>query len=203
VEKFTYEESNIINSLDKPIEEINMNLVNSIVNKMLQNSDYEELIKLLNLLNDFAKIPKNIVCRLIRDNNKEYAFVFLENEDILYFLTNEKKNKLKTFLNVPEVNIKLSESFDYYYNLLFKQGVRQWKSTKINDDIIEHTFIRYNKLIRIKLKEIKENDIVVSCINYRNYNLSEEEQILKVIDYLNDYGFNIDRNINNAAIIKN
>ena len=38
-------------------------------------------------------------------------------------------------------------------------------------------------------------------INYKNYNLTEKEQILKGIDYINDYGFNINRNIKNDAII--
>ena len=45
--------------------------------------------------------------------------------------------------------------------------------------------------------------VVVSCIMYSNYYLSEEEQILKGIDYINEFGFNIERNINNKNIIKN
>lgn len=202
MEKYTEEEINLINSICKPIDNIDMVLVNSIVNKLLSKKEYEELIDLLNTLFDFAEIPKNIVDKLIEENNKECVSVFLENEDSLYFLTNEEKNKLKEFLNVCEVNIKLKESYDYYYNLLFKRGIRHFKSIKISDRIIEHIFTRYNKLIRIKLIEIKEIGVVVSYINYQNYNISKDEQLLKGIDHINEYGFNIDRDIKNDAIIK-
>ena len=42
----------------------------------------------------------------------------------------------------------------------------------------------------------------LELIDYKNYNLTENEQLLKAIDYINEYGFNIDRNINNDDIIK-
>lgn len=197
MKKYTDEETNLINSLNKPINNIDMTLVESVVNKLLLNKDCVELIYFLNALYDFAEIPKDMVDKLIVENNKECISIFLENEDILYFLTNAETNKLKSFLNVNEVNIKLRGSYDYYYNLLFKKGVRHLKLIKINDEILEHTFTKYNKLIGIKLKEIKDIGLVVSCINYRNYNMSEEEQILKAIDYINDYDFNIVRDVNN------
>ena len=197
MKKYTDEETNLINSLNKPINNIDMTLVESVVNKLLLNKDCVELIYFLNALYDFAEIPKDMVDKLIVENNKECISIFLENEDILYFLTNAEINKLKSFLNVNEVNIKLRGSYDYYYNLLFKKGVRHLKLIKINDEILEHTFTKYNKLIGIKLKEIKDIGLVVSCINYRNYNMSEEEQILKAIDYINDYDFNIVRDVNN------
>ena len=202
---YTDEEINLINSLCKPINEIDMNLINNIIDKMLLNGDYEELINFLNSLYDFAEIPNNIVDKLISENNKKCISIFLENEDILYFLTDEEKNRLKTFLNACEINVKLRETYDYYYKLLFKQGVRIWNcdSKIINDKIIEHKCTRYNKLINIKLKEVKDIGVIVSCIIYTNYNLSEEEQLLKEIDYINEFGFNIDRDINNSAIIKN
>ena len=38
-------------------------------------------------------------------------------------------------------------------------------------------------------------------INYKYYNLSKEEQLLSVIDYINEFGFGIDRNLNNDNII--
>lgn len=119
------------------------------------------------------------------------------------FLNEEEKDKLKTFLNVQEINIKLNNSYEYYYKLLFKQSVRirHSNSKRINDNIIEHSYTRYNKLIKFKLKEVKNVGVIASCIIHENYNLSEEET-LKVIDYINEYGFNIERYINNDAIIK-
>ena len=81
---FTYEEINLINSLNKPIDKIDMDLVNLIIDKMIQYKNYEGLINLLNNLYDFAQIPKDISNRLIIDNNKECISAFLEKEDVLY-----------------------------------------------------------------------------------------------------------------------
>ena len=203
MEKYTNEERSLIDNLNKPTNNINMTLVESIVNKLLLNKECMELIHFLNNLYDLAEMPNDIVAKLIKENNKECVSIFLENENILFFLTNVEINKLKSFLNAHEVNIKLKESYDYYYNLLFKQDVRHLKSTKINDEILEHTFTKYNEQIGIKLKEIKDVGLVVSFTNYRNYNMSEEEQILKSIDYINSYNFNINREVDNETIIRN
>ena len=202
MQDYTEEENNLINSLCKPIDNIDETLVRSIIDKLMNNKNFEELIHFLNSLNDFAKVPENIVDRLINLNNKECISIFLENEDILYFLNANEKNKLKKFLNVYDVNIKLKESYNYYYRLLFKQGFRHFKSIKTNDRITEHLFTRYNKLTRIRLKEISNIGIVVSYIDYKNYNLTENEQLLKAIDYINEYGFDIDRKLNKDNIIK-
>ncbi len=202
MQDYTEEENNLISSLCKPIDNIDETLVSSIIDKLMNNKNFEELIHFLNSLNDFAKVPENIVDRLINLNNKECISIFLENEDILYFLNANEKNKLKKFLNVYDVNIKLKESYNYYYRLLFKQGFRHFKSIKTNDRITEHLFTRYNKLTRIRLKEISNIGIAVSYIDYKNYNLTENEQLLKAIDYINEYGFNIDRKLNKDNIIK-
>ena len=142
---------------------------------------------------------------LIQDNNKKCISIFLEKEESLYFLTEKEKNKLKEFLNAQEINIILDKSYDYYYKMLYDQGIRTWNSNTIkkDDNIVEHKFTRYNKLIKIKLKEVKNIGVIVSCVIYSNYNLSNEEQILNDIDYINEFGFNIERNINNINIIKN
>ena len=202
---YTEEEKNLIKSLNRPIDNINETLVSSIVDKLLDNKDFEELIHYFNSLYDFAEVPKNIVDKLILENNKECIAEFLENEDSLYFLNKSEINRLKNFLNVPEINIRLEKDYDYYYNFLYNQGIRNWQSDtiKINDDTIEHVLTRYDKLIRLKLKEVKNIGVVVACTIYSNYYLSEEEQILKGIDYINEFGFNIERNINNKNIIKN
>ena len=201
---YTEEEKNLINSLNRPIDNINENLVKSIVDKLLENKDFEELIYFFNSLNDFAEIPNNIVDKLILENNKECIAKFLENEDSLYFLNENDISRLKNFLNVREINIKLEKTYDYYYKFLYNQGVRNWKSNtiKTNNDIIEHKLTRYNKLIKFKLKEVKNIGVVVACTIYSNYYLTEEEQILKGIDYINEFGFAIERNINNKNIIK-
>ena len=202
MQDYTEEEKNLINSLNRPINNIDETLVSSIVNKILENKNFEELIHFLNTLNDFAKVPENIVDKLINENNKECKSIFLENEDILYFFSANETNRLKEFLNAYGVNIKLKETYDYYYKLLFKQGFRHFKSIKINDRITEHLFTRYNKLTRIKLKEITGIGVVVSYIDYKNYKLTKNKQLLKAIDYINEYGFNIDRKLNNDNIIK-
>ena len=201
MEIYTEEEMDLINSLNKSINNIDNKIVDSIINKMIANSEYEELIAFLNNLNDFGEVPKNIIDKLIDTDNKECISTLLENESILYFLTKEEKKKLKDFLNVSEVNIKLDKPYDYYYQLLFKQGVRNWH-TKIINNTIEHTFIKYNKQINIKLKEVKDIGVVVSCIIYSNYNLPLDEQTLRVIDYINEFGLDIERDINNKNIIK-
>lgn len=201
MKKYTDKELDFINSFNKPIDNIDMNLVNSILNKMLLNGYYEDLINFLNDLYDFAEIPNDIVDKLISEDNKKCVSVFLENENQLYFLNDGEKDKLKAFLDVREVNVKLSESYDYYYKLLFEQKVRNWKSVKIDDNVTEYTYIRYNKPINLKLREGKDIGVIVSCVLYANYDLSKEEQVLKEIDYLNEYGFNIERNINNDAIL--
>lgn len=202
---YTEEEKNLIKSLNRPINNINEALVSSIVDKLLDNKNFEELINYFNSLYDFAVVPKNIVDKLILENNKECIAEFLENEDSLYFLNKSEINRLKNFLNVREINIRLEKDYDYYYKFLYNQGIRNWQSDtiKINDDTIEHVLTRYNKLIRLKLKEVKNICVVVACTIYLNYYLSEEEQILKGIDYINEFGFNIERNINNKNIIKN
>lgn len=205
MKKYTEEEITIIKSLHKTTKNINIDLVNNIINKMLLNNDYEELIIFLNNLHDFTEPPIDIVEKLISNNNKKCISIFLENEESLYFLTNEEINKLKSFLNVHEINIKLKKTYDYYYKLLYEQDVRIMTADakKINDHIIEHKCRKYNKLIKLKLKEVKDIGVIVSCIIYTNYNLSEEEQLFKCIDYINEYNFNIDRDTNNSAIIKN
>ena len=202
---YTEEEKNLIKSLNRPIDNINETLVSSIVGKLLDNKDFEELIHYFNSLYDFAEVPKNIVDKLILENNKECIAQFLENEDSLYFLNKSEINRLKNFLNVREINIRLEKDYDYYYKFLYNQGIRNWQSDtiKINDDTIEHVLTRYNKLIRLKLKEVKNIGVVVACTIYSNYYLSEEEQILKGIDYINEFGFNIERNINKKNLIKN
>ena len=202
---YTEEEKNLIKSLNRPIDNINETLVSSIVDKLLDNKDFKELINYFNSLYDFAEVPKNIVDKLILENNKECIAEFLENEDSLYFLNKSEINRLKNFLNVHEINIRLEKDYDYYYKSLYNQGIRNWQSDtiNINDDTIEHILTRYNKLIRLKLKEVKNIGVVVACTIYSNYYLSEEEQILKGIDYINEFGFNIERNINNKNIIKN
>ena len=201
MKKYTLEEKNLINFLDSPIDSVDELLTRSIVDKMLDNNDYEQLIHFLNTLYDFTKVPNDIVDKLINYNKKECISIFLENEDLLYFLSDDEKNKLKNFLNVYEVNVKLKKSYDYYYDLLFKQGFRSFKSIKINDKVTERLFTKYNKLTKIKLKEIDGIGVVVSCINYKYYNLSKEEQILNAIDYINKFGFNIDKKLNSDNII--
>ena len=204
MKNYTEDEKKLINSLNRPIENIDKSLINSIVDKMLYNNNYEGLLNFLNTLNDFADVPNDIVDKLLKTNNKECVAEFLDNENFLYFLNLEEKNKLKSFLNVHEINIKLENTYDYYYKMLYKQGIRNWHNDilKINDDITEHILTRYNKSLKLKLKEVKKIGVVVSCIVYSNYYLSEEEQILSGIDYINEFGFNIERNINNKNIIK-
>lgn len=201
MKNYTEEEKKLINCLNRPIDNVDESLISSIIDKILYNNDYEELIHFLNAIYDFANISNNLVDKLITDNNKECISIFLENEDILYFLSKYEKDKLKIFLNVQEVNIKLKEPYDYYYDLLFKQGFRSSKSFKINNKITEHLFTRYNKSTKIKLKEIDGIGVVVSYINYKYYNLSQEEQILDAIDYINKFGFNIDKKLNSNNII--
>ena len=116
---YTEEEKNLIKSLNRPIENINETLVSSIVDKLLDNKDFEELIQFFNSLYDFAEVPKNIVDKLILENNKECIAEFLENEDSLYFLNKSEINRLKNFLNVREINIRLEKDYDYYYKFLY------------------------------------------------------------------------------------
>ena len=61
---YTEEEKNLIKSLNRPIENINETLISSIVDKLLDNKDFEELIQFFNSLYDFAEVPKNIVDKL-------------------------------------------------------------------------------------------------------------------------------------------
>ena len=201
MKKYTEEEKNLIDSLNKPIDNVDESLVNSIVDKMLCNGDHEKLIYFLNVVHDFANVPNNLVDRLINNDNKECISAFLENEETLYFLSEDEKNKFKKFLNIHEINIKLRDPYDYYYNLLFKQGFRSFKSIKINDKITEHLFTRYNKPTKIKLKEIDDIGVVVSYINYKYYNRSQEEQITDAIDYINKFGFDIAEKLNSNDII--
>ncbi len=201
MKKYTEEEKNLIDSLNKPIDNVDESLVNSIVDKMLCNGDYEKLIYFLNVVHDFASVPNNLVDGLINNDNKECISTFLENEEILYFLSEDEKNKFKNSLNIHEINIKLKKPYDYYYNLLFKQGFRSFKSIKINDKITEHLFTRYNKPTKIKLKEIDDIGVVVSYINYKYYNRSQEEQISDAIDYINKFGFDIAEKLNSNDII--
>ena len=84
--------------------------------------------------------------------------------------------QLKIYLGVSEVNIKLDKPYDYYYKLLFNQGVRLFKTVEMNDNEKEYIFTRYNKEFKIKLKEIKNVGLVVSYVDYHNYNLTKEEQ---------------------------
>ena len=55
---YTEEEKNLIKSLNKPIDNINETLVSSIVDKLLDNKDFKELINYFNSLYDFAEVPK-------------------------------------------------------------------------------------------------------------------------------------------------
>jgi hypothetical protein len=203
MKEFTNDEKEFIVSLNKPIQDIDINIIKSIINKMIQSKEYKKLIDLLNNLYDFAKIPNNMVDKLIQNNNKECISIFLENEESLYFSNEKEKNKLKKFLNVSGVNIKLKESYDYYYNILYNQEIRCCKTIKTNNRIVEHIFTKNNKLIKIKLSEVKDIGTIVSCIIYSNYDISEKEQILKCIDYINEFGFDIERDINNKSIIRN
>lgn len=191
MQKFTKRELDFINSLNCPVVHIDNELINSIINKIILNKDYDYLIYLLNALYDFAEIPQDIVNNLISNNDKKGISIFLDNEKELYFLSKKEVDKLKEFLNVKEAYFKLDKSYDYYYNILFKEGLRQQKPIKINNDIIEYTYYRYNKPIGIKIFDIKDIGLIVSYVNYLNYNLTIEEQIIKVIDYLNEFGFNI------------
>lgn len=200
MEKYTEGEMQLINSLNKPVNDVDMNLVDSIIDKMLLNEEYDNLLSFLNALNDFSSTSKNIVDKLITENNKECISIFLENESSLYFLNKEEIMQLKIYLGVSEVNIKLDKPYDYYYELLFNQGVRLFKTVEMNDNEKEYIFTRYNKEFKIKLKEIKNVGLVVSYVDYHNYNLTKEEQINNAIDYINEYGFAIENDIKNILM---
>lgn len=200
MEKYTEGEMQLINSLNKPVNDVDMNLVDSIIDKMLLNEEYDNLLSFLNALNDFSNTSKNIVDKLITENNKECISIFLENESSLYFLNKEEIMQLKIYLGVSEVNIKLEKPYDYYYELLFNQGVRLFKSVEINDNEKEYIFTRHNKEFKIKLKEIRNVGLVVSYVDYHNYNLTKEEQINNAIDYINEYGFAIENDIKNILM---
>ncbi|MBR2138790.1 MAG: hypothetical protein IJ966_05835 [Bacilli bacterium] len=200
MEKYTEGEMQLINSLNKPVNDVDMNLVDSIIDKMLLNEEYDNLLSFLNALNDFSNTSKNIVDKLITENNKECISIFLENESSLYFLNKEEIMQLKIYLGVSEVNIKLEKPYDYYYELLFNQGVRLFKAVEINDNEKEYIFTRHNKEFKIKLKEIRNVGLVVSYVDYHNYNLTKEEQINNAIDYINEYGFAIENDIKNILM---
>lgn len=200
MEKYTEGEMELINSLNKPVNDVDMNLVDSVIDKMLLNEEYDNLLSFLNALNDFSNTSKNIVDKLITENNKKCISIFLENESSLYFLNKEKIMQLKIYLGVSEVNIKLDKPYDYYYKLLFNQGVRLFKTVEMNDNEKEYIFTRYNKEFKIKLKEIKNVGLVVSYVDYHNYNLTKEEQINNAIDYINEYGFAIENDIKNILM---
>lgn len=200
MEKYTEGEMELINSLNKPVNDVDMNLVDSVIDKMLLNEEYDNLLSFLNALNDFSNTSKNIVDKLITENNKKCISIFLENESSLYFLNKEKIMQLKIYLGVSEVNIKLDKPYDYYYELLFNQGVRLFKTVEMNDNEKEYIFTRYNKEFKIKLKEIKNVGLVVSYVDYHNYNLTKEEQINNAIDYINEYGFAIENDIKNILM---
>ena len=134
MEKYTEGETELINSLNKPVNDVDMNLVDSVIDKMLLNEEYDNLLNFLNALNDFSNTSKNIVDKLITENNKKCISIFLENESSLYFLNKEKIMQLKIYLGVSEVNIKLDKPYDYYYKLLFNQGVRLFKTVEMNDN---------------------------------------------------------------------
>lgn len=200
MEKYTEGEMELINSLNKPVNDVDMNLVDSVIDKMLLNEEYDNLLSFLNVLNDFSNTSKNIVDKLITENNKKCISIFLENESSLYFLNKEEIMQLKIYLGVSEVNIKLDKPYDYYYKLLFNQGVRLFKTVEMNDNEKEYIFTRYNKEFKIKLKEIKNVGLVVSYVDYHNYNLTKEEQINNAIDYINEYGFAIENDIKNILM---
>ena len=200
MEKYTEGEMQLINSLNKPVNDVDMNLVDSIIDKMLLNEEYDNLLSFLNALNDFSNTSKNIVDKLITENNKECISIFLENESSLYFLNKEEIMQLKIYLGVSEVNIKLEKPYDYYYELLFNQGVRLFKTVEMNDNEKEYIFTRHNKEFKIKLKEIRNVGLVVSYVDYHNYNLTKEEQINNAIDYINEYGFAIENDIKNILM---
>lgn len=200
MEKYTEGEMELINSLNKPVNDVDMNLVDSVIDKMLLNEEYDNLLSFLNALNDFSNTSKNIVDKLITENNKKCISIFLENESSLYFLNKEKIMQLKIYLGVSEVNIKLDKPYDYYYKLLFNQGVRLFKTVEMNDNEKEYIFTRYNKEFKVKLKEIKNVGLVVSYVDYHNYNLTKEEQINNAIDYINEYGFAIENDIKNILM---
>lgn len=200
MEKYTEGEMQLINSLNKPVNDVDMNLVDSIIDKMLLNEEYDNLLSFLNALNDFSNTSKKIVDKLITENNKECISIFLENESSLYFLNKEEIMQLKIYLGVSEVNIKLEKPYDYYYELLFNQGVRLFKAVEINDNEKEYIFTRHNKEFKIKLKEIRNVGLVVSYVDYHNYNLTKEEQINNAIDYINEYGFAIENDIKNILM---
>lgn len=195
---FANEELELINSLYKPIENVDINLVNSIIDKMVRSKKYKELIDFLNLLYDFSGIDElfeNFAERLITENNKECISFFLDEEENLDFFDNSTKHNLITFLNSKKIYIKLNNTYDYYYKMLFSQGLRSWKNININENLVEHSYTRYNKLIKFKIIEDNNFGVIILYTNYLNYNLSYEEQILKAIDYLNEFGFNIERSI--------
>lgn len=50
MEKFTDKEIGFNNRLNEPINNVDRNLINSIINKMLLNGDYEELVNVFNNL---------------------------------------------------------------------------------------------------------------------------------------------------------
>lgn len=200
MEEFTNKELAFINSINEPITNIDDDLVNTIINKMIINKEYEELICFLNSLNDFAQIPSGIVNKLIDDNNKECISYLLVNIDILYFFDDSEKQKLKDYLNVKNILIQLPETYDYYYRLLFSHGVRLWKSIN-NNEYIEHIYTRYNELIKIRLIESSKFGVIASYINYLDYNISREEQILNCINYINQFGLNLENNINEITLV--
>jgi len=202
MEQYTEEESNLIH-LSRPIEKIDVNLVKSIESKMHLNKEYDNLIDFYNTIYDFSNYSfKDVADCLIKKENKDCIAQFLENEDSLYFFTKEDINKLKKYLNAMEVNIKLNKDYDYYYKLLFKKGVRPYTKPTINNYMKIYSFSRYNKNFKIKLIDVKNEGLFVSYINYYNYNLLKEEQVLYAISYINEFGFDINKDAKSVSLIE-
>lgn len=200
MEQYNEEELTLIHS-NRPIEKIDVNLIKSIETKMHLNKEYDNLIDFYNTIYDFSNFSfKNVADCLIKNENKDCIAHFLENEDSLYFFTKEDINKLKKYLNAMEVNIKLNKDYDYYYKLLFKKGVRPYTKPTINNYMKIYFFSRYNKSFKLKLIDVKNEELFVSYINYYNYKLLKEEQLFYAINYINEFGFNIDINAKSVSL---
>ena len=193
MEKITAEEEMII-SVNEPIKNIDTNLIKTIEIKMLKNKDYAKLNDFYNTLYDFSDYNLSYIAdMLIERDEKKCISIFLDNNS-LYFMEKENIDKLKNFLNIYEINVKLFEHYDYYYKLLFSHGVRLWKTINRENIIKEYIFTRYNKLFNIKLKQINSKLLVASFVNYLNYNNLKEQQQIEAIEYLNLFGFNVEIN---------
>lgn len=117
--------------------------------------------------------------------SEDQQIPFIEKADKMIELNKKFINKKNEFLKSLNLT-KITKKLETFYNLSYKEFLKELKKQKINTDSLndlENRFNSYKKELNEIKQEIEKTDEEIDKMVYKLYNLTDEE--IKIIENMN------------------